>query len=436
MEIGNTDDRVYAAERIMKKRTRCGKIEYRVKWKGWSQRHNTWEPEENILDVRLIDMFEKSLRGSSTPKRKKKQIIEDSDDDDNTIISTAAATTSTQHVKTETESKHQIQQQISQQHQQQQQVPIKDIVENIKKEKEEIKIKKESTNSLKSSSSTNSTSKEKHHHQTSAPAAATTTASSISTIDVKPSLKISIGSNKSESNENDSNSSDDQPLLNQQQKELTSTISSLATVSTPTSATVATTTTGTKRKAEVLSKESGKIGVTIKTSPDVEHSSSKLHRLESSAAATTTALTVTAASTKTEIKQAPLSPDTPASRPESNIPTNDQPAAAVAAVIPNNNNINNNNINEETPKKLDTNIINNNNNNNNNNIHLQPQNHHKIPLSPRAAPPKLWLPNSQVTDQVVITDVTVNLETVTIRECKTERGFFKERDMKGNDIFN
>lgn len=80
MEI--PDDRVYAAERIMKKRVRTGKVEYLVKWKGWSTRHNTWEPEENILDERLIDIFERSLRGSSTPKRKKKPVIEDSDEDD------------------------------------------------------------------------------------------------------------------------------------------------------------------------------------------------------------------------------------------------------------------------------------------------------------------------------------------------------------------
>uniref|UniRef100_A0A182S5J2 Chromo domain-containing protein n=1 Tax=Anopheles maculatus TaxID=74869 RepID=A0A182S5J2_9DIPT len=81
MENGS-DDRVYAAEKIMKKRVRAGKAEYQVKWKGWSQRHNTWEPEENILDQRLIEMYEKSIRGAGTPKRRKKAVIEDSDDDE------------------------------------------------------------------------------------------------------------------------------------------------------------------------------------------------------------------------------------------------------------------------------------------------------------------------------------------------------------------
>ena len=157
---------------------------------------------------------------------------------------------------------------------------------------------------------------------------------------------------------------------------------------------------GTKRKAEVLSKESGKIGVTIKTSPDIEtNASSKVQRLE-------TPSSVVSVTNKVDIKQAPLSPDTPASRPESNIPPVENPVSYK--------------VEEETPKKLV----------NNNNIQS-----HNITLSPKAAPPTLWLPSAQKTDQVFITDVTVNLETVTIRECKTERGFFKERDMK-SDIVN
>ncbi|GLH13139.1 Polycomb group protein Pc [Gryllus bimaculatus] len=62
-------DRVYAAERIMKKRVRRGRVEYFVKWKGWSQKHSTWEPEENILDRRLIDSFEQTQRGDLPHKR-------------------------------------------------------------------------------------------------------------------------------------------------------------------------------------------------------------------------------------------------------------------------------------------------------------------------------------------------------------------------------
>lgn len=55
-------ERVFAAEAILKRRVRKGSIEYLVKWKGWALKHSTWEPEENILDDRLISAFEKKER--------------------------------------------------------------------------------------------------------------------------------------------------------------------------------------------------------------------------------------------------------------------------------------------------------------------------------------------------------------------------------------
>ncbi|XP_013407235.1 chromobox protein homolog 2 [Lingula anatina] len=60
MELSDMGERVFAAEYIVKRRIRKGKVEYLVKWKGWSLKHCTWEPAGNILDRRLIENFQRS----------------------------------------------------------------------------------------------------------------------------------------------------------------------------------------------------------------------------------------------------------------------------------------------------------------------------------------------------------------------------------------
>ncbi|XP_056136213.1 chromobox protein homolog 6a [Lampris incognitus] len=62
MDQSAAGDRIFAAEAILKRRVRKGRIEYLVKWKGWALKHSTWEPEENILDDRLILGFEQKER--------------------------------------------------------------------------------------------------------------------------------------------------------------------------------------------------------------------------------------------------------------------------------------------------------------------------------------------------------------------------------------
>ncbi|KAL3877101.1 hypothetical protein ACJMK2_034856 [Sinanodonta woodiana] len=89
MELPNMGERVFAAECIQKKRIRKGKVEYFVKWKGWSPKYNTWEPEGNILDTRLIKLFNRSLeakdglpkkRGPKPKKRLQSSTMNDPDD--------------------------------------------------------------------------------------------------------------------------------------------------------------------------------------------------------------------------------------------------------------------------------------------------------------------------------------------------------------------
>lgn len=58
MELSAIGEQVFAVENIRKKRIRKGKVEYLVKWKGWPPKYSTWEPEDHILDPRLVMAYE------------------------------------------------------------------------------------------------------------------------------------------------------------------------------------------------------------------------------------------------------------------------------------------------------------------------------------------------------------------------------------------
>ncbi|XP_051744693.1 chromobox homolog 7a isoform X3 [Ctenopharyngodon idella] len=58
MELSSIGEQVFAVEAITKKRVRKGNVEYLLKWQGWSPKYSTWEPEDNILDPRLVLAYE------------------------------------------------------------------------------------------------------------------------------------------------------------------------------------------------------------------------------------------------------------------------------------------------------------------------------------------------------------------------------------------
>ena len=54
-------DREYTIEKILEKRIAPnGKVEYLLKWKGYSDAWNTWEPKENLDCGKLMDKFERA----------------------------------------------------------------------------------------------------------------------------------------------------------------------------------------------------------------------------------------------------------------------------------------------------------------------------------------------------------------------------------------
>ncbi|XP_017295811.1 chromobox protein homolog 7 [Kryptolebias marmoratus] len=72
MELSAIGEQVFAVESIVKKRVRKGNVEYLLKWKGWPPKYSTWEPEEHILDRRLVQAFkEKEERDRVIGHRRK-----------------------------------------------------------------------------------------------------------------------------------------------------------------------------------------------------------------------------------------------------------------------------------------------------------------------------------------------------------------------------
>ncbi|KAN0033721.1 hypothetical protein ACTFIV_000185 [Dictyostelium citrinum] len=98
-EEEEVEDDVFEVEKILDKRVQHGRIQYSIRWKGFSSDYDTWEDEDNVAGCpELVKEFESSRVQEKKKSRKRKNVIVDEDSitaDISSSSTSASASTTT-----------------------------------------------------------------------------------------------------------------------------------------------------------------------------------------------------------------------------------------------------------------------------------------------------------------------------------------------------